>query len=81
MAKSKNRKGHKQRVQSRNERIASEINRQRKEVQNYIKRLEETAAKNAAASAVTPAMENSPESNVMTIKLEDSEQKTPETAH
>lgn len=64
MAKSKNRKGHKQRVQSRNQRISEEINRQRKAFKSLLESIEKNKA--SAETELTSEVEeqSSPQINV-----------------
>ena len=64
MAKSKNRKGHKQRVQSRNQRISEEINRQRKAFKTLLESIEKN--KTSAETELTSEVEeqSSPQINV-----------------
>jgi hypothetical protein len=58
MAKSKNRKGHKQRVQSRNQRISEDINRQRKAFKTLLESIEKNKA--SAETELTSEVEEQP---------------------
>jgi len=58
MAKSKNRKGHKQRVQSRNQRISEDINRQRKAFKTLLESIENNKA--SAETELTSEVEEQP---------------------
>ena len=54
MAKSKNRKGHRERVQSRNQRLNEEINRQRKAFKTLLESIEKNKEQKDLVSEQEP---------------------------